>query len=128
MSFSDKSSKSRKFCSVFGCQRRGGGMFKYPSDQKSRIEWGNVCKLNRTASSTMYVCRRHFTSSDMYQTSKGLTRVCRGAKPSLYLPPESPQKMKAKQICVVLECETNRVEGLRTTLHSFPRCSALGKF
>lgn len=62
--------KCRKFCSVPGCGTRGVKMFTFPRDMKAQVEWKRLCEIKRQISRTMYVCQRHFDSSDVYKTRK----------------------------------------------------------
>lgn len=84
------------------------------------------------------ICTKHVSLSWIYQqlldnskvslavyllvSAMGVTRVYKGAKPSLFLPTTSPVTSKARrQCCIVLGCESNRYENLHGNFHSFPR-------
>ncbi|KAK3910526.1 THAP domain-containing protein 2 [Frankliniella fusca] len=54
-------------------------------------------------------------------SAMGVTRVRKGAKPSLYLPTTRPVETKASQCCSVPGCVSNRDDNLHGNLHFFPR-------
>lgn len=91
VTFSPKKSKSKKFCSVFGCNssgnknetlrfhhfpRKGQGFVEIKNkfgnvEKVDRAQaWENVLRMGKNVSPYMVICSRHFTKEDYVFPSK----------------------------------------------------------
>lgn len=119
---SRKSHKSKKFCSVVGCQGMQVSMFVFPKNEARRRRWIEVCRLTREPSKYSYICIRHFCRSDYNTTATGMNILKKTAVPTLHLPSaESLIKKKDFQSCIVRNCTYGLHDSV--TLHRFPRSS-----